>query len=204
MLKYAFLLLLVLSACQVSDKEESHKKITSSPNSAKRSFRKTEKKEALFGITDSLSDFSFQEDFLFGKFHNDRVEFHILEQPGLKLFSTNVDKLTLYFIDGYLCKKKYELAQDISKNLILKHGKFKVQPLNWQTRDFVKAFPELILNQKERVLSDSLSKYRLSWEVHKKTVKYIVEKKPSSSSYHYIEEFPKFKSLYKAVEFGII
>lgn len=199
-----FLFLIVLSACQISDKEEHQQKTPESKKPISERYRKTTKKKTLFGITDSLSDFSFNEDFLFGKFHSDRVEFHILEQPGLKLFNTNVEKLTLYFIDGYLCKKKYEMAQDISKNLIVKHGKFKVQPLNWQTRDFVKAFPELILNQKEKVLSDSLSNYRLSWEVRKKTVKYIVEKKSSASSYHYIEEFPKFKSLYKAVEFGII
>ncbi|MFT7160560.1 MAG: hypothetical protein ACI9GZ_001736 [Bacteroidia bacterium] len=145
-MKPSFLLLIVLSACHISNKQEHQEEIPTPPKSAEQSFRKTAKKEALFGITDSLSDFSFKEDFLFGKFHSDRVEFHVLEQPGLKLFNSNVDKLTLYFIDGYLCKKKYEMAQDISKILILKHGKFKVQPLNWQTRDFVKAFPELIMN----------------------------------------------------------
>jgi hypothetical protein len=204
MLKPTFLLLLVFTACQISDEEKAE-------NTSKKSYRiaelapsKEAKKETLFGITDSLSNFSFNEEYLFGKFYNDRIEFHIIDQPGMKLFNSDVNRLNLYFLAWYLCKKKYELSADISNNLIVRHGKFKVQPLNWTTKNFVTTYTELILNQKEKTLSDSLSNYQLSWIIKRKNVKYIVEKKPNSSSFHYIEAFPKFKSLYKAVAFGII
>ncbi len=140
----------------------------------------------------------------FGKFHNDRLTIHIIDNPQETLFSHPTKSLTLYFIDSVLCKKKYELGIDISSDLMTSYGSFSFKPLDWNTRDLAKDNGVLVTQEKKKSINPQLKKYRMKWTLEDKDILFSHEEDTIREINVYEELLPEYKLLIKLVENGLI
>ena len=141
---------------------------------------------------------------LYGKFFQDRIQFHIVDQPDLTLFKTSVAELTFYHIDSELAKKKFVMVADISSDLIEMHGSFKFKPLDSASTAIAKTKTVLEKRENRRVLNDQLGSFEMRWEKEDRTIRYRVS--PDSIgkfAYELSEEIPDYQYLFQSVEYGI-
>jgi len=145
-------------------------------------------------------EITISDDHLYGKFFGDRAEFYIVENPELFVSSSPVDRLTLYFIDSVLCKKKYELTQDINPELIKSYGGFKFKALNEATK--IKSKKEKIVLKSDggSYINSHLTHYQMRWNESEVALKYIVRTDSSIAQYHLIEELNAYKKLFRMAE----
>ncbi len=141
---------------------------------------------------------------LYGKFFEDRVQFHIVNDPALTLYRTSVKELTFYHIDEELAKKKFLMYGDISSDLMETYGNFKLKPLDSLSK-FVAKTKTIIKKVGERpYLNEELRQYEMRWEKQDKTIRYRVSSDSTGTrSYELSEEIPDYAFLFNSVEYGI-
>ena len=70
-----------------------------------------------------------------GSYHFRRLHFYSKEKPGIKIGPSEVEHITLYFIDRYLVKIRYKLSEDVSgflaDSLATEAGKKADMAKNW-------------------------------------------------------------------------
>lgn len=146
---------------------------------------------------------SVTEDHLYGKFFDERAEFYIVENPELYISDTEVNKLTLYFIDGTLCKKKYELAEDISGELIKAYGGFKFKALNDTTYKLSRAEKIVLKTEEGNQMNEKFNRYQMRWDDYDVLIKYVVFKDTVAGQLELVEELAAYKTLLRAAELEI-
>lgn len=146
---------------------------------------------------------SVDQEHLYGKFFDDRAEFYIVENPELYISSSQVNRLTLYFIDGTLCKKKYELDSDISTELMKAYGGFRFRALNDTTYKLSRS-EKIVLKTKEgNVVNDKFNRFQMKWEDEDVDIRYVVFKDSLAGQLELIEELGAYKQLLRAAELEI-
>ena len=141
---------------------------------------------------------------LFGKFFQDRMQFHIVDGPDLTLYKESVDELTFYHIDEELCKKKFQMGGDISESLIYTLGNFKLKPLDSITKALARKGPIIIREGKRRYLNRAFKNFELKWEKEDRLIRYLTQSDSLGlRSYTYSEEDPDYQYMLKAVQYGI-
>ncbi len=141
---------------------------------------------------------------LFGMFFQDRMQFHIVDEPDLTLYKESVNELTFYHIDEELCKKKFLMGGDISESLIYTLGSFKLKPLDSVTTALAKEGPILIREGKRRYLNSAFRNFELKWEKEDRLVRYLTQSDSlGTKSFTYSEEDPDYKFMLKTVKYGI-
>ena len=141
---------------------------------------------------------------LFGVFFQDRMQFHIVDEPDLTLFKQSVDELTFYHIDEELCKKKFQMGGDISESLIYTLGNFKLKPLDSVTTALAKAGPILIREGDRKYLNTAFRNYEWRWEKEDRLIRYLTESDTAGiKSFTYSEEDPDYKFQLKTLKYGI-
>ena len=145
-----------------------------------------------------------EEEHLHGRFFKDRAEFYVVEKPEMFISNTLVKELTLYFIDGILCKKKYALANDISSELMKSYGSFKFLPLNPNTRTIIQKEPVVIKTPTGNVLNDKLDRYEMKWYKEEVLIKYGFSEDSVTTDIFLVEELSAYKYLLDAAERDII
>lgn len=140
---------------------------------------------------------------LYGKFFDDRAEFYIVENPDLYVSEALVNRLTLYFIDGTLCKKKYELDSDISQELMKAYGGFRFKALNDTTYKLSREENIVVKSDTGNFINDSFNRYQMKWEDEGVAIKYLVFKDTTAGQLELVEELISYKDLLRAAELEI-
>jgi len=153
-------------------------------------------------IGTSKSDIEIDDVHLHGKFFDDRAEFFVVEQPLLYLGDTKVEELTLYFIDGVLCKKKYELEKDISSDLMKTYGTFKFKALNDSSKVISKQ-EGVLAKGKKRTINNNLTYYRMKWPKNSPLLYYEYKRDSAMENRFLIEELASYKILLRQAELSI-
>ncbi|WP_422361080.1 hypothetical protein [Reichenbachiella sp.] len=137
---------------------------------------------------------------LFGKFYNDRIEFHIIDEPGIQIHSAEVKRVTLYYIDSVLCKKKYELDRSISDELAKTYGKLSYKSLNHTTDSLARHMGIVLRSENGNRLNPYLKKYQLKWKVDEKVIYFRHLEDSSTTSNFYIEELKEYRRLFNSAQ----
>ncbi|HCX22856.1 MAG: hypothetical protein CMB80_29735 [Flammeovirgaceae bacterium] len=143
------------------------------------------------------------QEHLYGKFFDERAEFYIVEKPELYVSDALVNRLTLYFIDGTLCKKKYELDTDISQELMKSYGGFRFKALNDTTYKLSREEKIVIKSDTGNVINDAFNRYQMRWEDDGVAIKYMVFKDTIAGQLELVEELLAYKELLRAAELDI-
>ena len=151
------------------------------------------------GQSDTLRNFELGKN-LYGKFHRDRAEFYIIENPNKTIYGHPVKSITLYFLDGTLAKTKFELNQDISNDLIESYGKFTITGFDTLTRKLFKTEKVIHALNQRKVLNKNLLNYELKWEMPSKLIYTRVDKSGPRKRFEYIETIKNYDSKYKRIE----
>ncbi|MEM9328331.1 MAG: hypothetical protein AAGA85_21870 [Bacteroidota bacterium] len=141
---------------------------------------------------------------LYGKFFQDRIQFHILEDPDLTLYKTKVKELTFYHIDNELSKKKFIMEGDISGDLMTVLGKFKLKPLD--SLSLIVAQSETIIHKTAagKAMNEGITNYEMRWEKDDRTIRFRASPQTDGQmAYVYSEEVPDYKFLLQSVQTGL-
>ncbi|WP_420580335.1 hypothetical protein [Reichenbachiella sp.] len=141
---------------------------------------------------------------LFGKFYNDRIEFHIIDKPNFELHQAGVKKVTLYYIDSVLCKKKYELDRPIADELAKIYGKLSYKSLNRATDSLAREMGIVLQSENGNRLNPYLKKYQLKWKVDDKVIYFRHLEDSLNTSNFYIEELKEYRRLFNSVQRELI
>ena len=131
------------------------------------------------------------------------TEFYIVENPDLYVSDALVNRLTLYFIDGTLCKKKYELDTDISQELMKAYGGFRFKALNDTTYKLSREEKIVVKSDSGSFINDSFNRYQMKWEDEGVAIKYLVFKDTTAGQLELVEELLSYKDLLRAAELEI-
>jgi len=154
-------------------------------------------------IGSNRSAIDISDEHLHGRFFQDRAEFFVVEQPLLYLADTKVEELTLYFIDDVLCKKKYELASDISTDLMRTYGTFKFRALNDSSKTIAKKEGVLQKSTKKKTMNQNMNYYRMRWPNQKPALYYEYKRDSVEERRLLIEELSEYKNLLREAERSI-
>ena len=152
------------------------------------------------GLGTPLNDISLSDQYLYGDFFEERASFYIIEQPELFLSDAEVLRLTLYFIDGVLCKKKFVLNKDISTSLIKSYGGFKFLPLNLQSKTVSKKDKIIVKTEAGHHLNEQINKYQLKWDKNDTAIKYRFKSDSLEVRITLEEELSAYRQLLKMAE----
>jgi hypothetical protein len=114
-----------------------------------------------------------------------------------------VDELTLYFIDGILCKKKYALADDISYDLMRSYGTFKFRALNDSSKRIYKREGILKKINDKKLMNEKLTYYSMKWPDQNPMLYYEYRRDSASENKLLIEELEAYKNLLRQAELSI-
>lgn len=120
----------------------------------------------------SFDSVAVDETHLHGKFYRDNAWYYVIENPEIYISDTKVKELTMCFIDGILYSKKYELEEDISRELLKSYGSFKFTPLNHRTRDISRSQKVLIRTANGTELNHLLDRYQMKWDKEQIRIRY--------------------------------
>jgi hypothetical protein len=151
------------------------------------------------GQADTLRSYELGRN-LYGKFFRERAEFYIIENPNKTIYNRPVKSITLYFLDGTLAKTKYELADDISDDLIHSYGNFRIQGYDTLTRRLVKGKRIIHVIDGKKILNKSLTNYQLKWNVDSKFIYARVDKSGPKKRFEYIESLKEYETKYRSVQ----
>lgn len=154
-------------------------------------------------IGSTKEQMSVNQEHLYGKFFDDRAEFYIVENPELYISSTLVNRLTLYFIDGTLCKKKYELDSDISNDLMKAYGGFRFKALNDTTYKLSRSEKIVLKTEEGNLINQKFNRYQMKWSKADVDIKYVVFKDSIAGELELVEELTAYKNLLRAAELEI-
>ena len=200
----AFTLLIVLICCSSPDRKETPVKKNLTEKSKKANLEKATTYSLIqVEIGSTKEQMSVDQEHLYGKFFDDRAEFYIVENPELYISSTLVNRLTLYFIDGTLCKKKYELDSDISNDLMKAYGGFRFKALNDTTYKLSRSEKIVLKTSEGNEINDKFNRYQMKWEKADVDIKYVVFKDSVAGELELVEELSAYKNLLRAAELEI-
>lgn len=137
---------------------------------------------------------------LYGKFFNERAEFFIIENPTNKLHDTEVNSITLYYLDGQLGKTKYLLQHNVANKLIECYGNFKISAHDDKNRDILKSGKVLIKTGEDISLNQQLDNYQLSWTSGNNMIVYKVNINDKQETYKYVEKRSTYEQNFKEIE----
>ncbi|MEP2025251.1 MAG: hypothetical protein ABJH98_15655 [Reichenbachiella sp.] len=155
-------------------------------------------------INSEKADITPTDENLFGKFYDDRIEFHIIEKPDIQIYNAGVNKVTLYYIDSVLCKKKYELDRPIPDELAKTYGKLSYKSLNQATDSLARNMGIVLRSESGNRLNPYLKKYQLKWKVDEKVIYFRHLEDSLSTTNLYIEELKEYRRLFNSVQKEII
>ncbi|MEQ8470868.1 MAG: hypothetical protein RIC35_06760 [Marinoscillum sp.] len=204
-MKYSiFLLLLAIFACSKIERTDTVVKKGLTERGKQANLDEAETYSLIsVAIGATKEQVSVAEDHLYGKFFDDRAEFYIIENPELYVSNAEVGRLTLYFIDGTLCKKKYELKTDISQELMKAYGGFKFKALNDTTYKLSRAEKIVLKTDSGTLINDKFNRYQMKWDDKEVQIKYMVFKDTLAAQLDLIEELASYKDLLRAAELDI-
>jgi hypothetical protein len=148
---------------------------------------------------ESISDQDHIEENLYGKFHCDRAQFYIINNPQNDIYNAKVNSITLYYLDSSLCKTKYILKTDIGPNLIMELGSFRIIGFDFKNREVITTGPIISETPGGNVLNPALDNYELRWTFGNKEIRYRVNPE-STDQYIYLEKEKNYEAKYKNVE----
>lgn len=140
------------------------------------------------------------DDYLFGKFFQDRAEFFVIQQSNSRIFNTPVSTVVLYYLDGEHCKTKFIMAEDIGARLIAEYGNFKIVPLDEPTKELLAQEEIIITENNKKVINKTFRKYELLWKLNTKIVRFKVDLDNPIEPYIYTEHVPQYDNLYRNLE----
>ncbi len=198
--KILIILVLLILSCSDLRKNGGEEDLVRRQTIGKGDTEATEQTLLTVKIGTPKSSIDISEHHLYGRFFQDRAEFFIVEQPKLYLSDTKVDELTLYFIDGVLCKKKYKLAEDISSDLMRAYGTFKFRALNDSSKKISKREGILKKVGGKKFINDKLTYYRMRWTKQQPTLYYQYKRDSAAENHLLIEELVDYKDLLREAE----
>jgi hypothetical protein len=131
---------------------------------------------------DSFSEEELEKN-LFGRFFNDRAEFFVIKEPNMKILGSSVRAMTLYYIDGVLCKTKYELVENIAPQLINAYGKFSIMGRDSINSNLLR-HEAVLVGDKAKHLNPGLDNYNMVWN---RNDKYFIFHADETYGHHYFE-----------------
>lgn len=193
MKKSILLFCLVLSACSSGLEWNNNR-----PKEADATL-KNKKDSVLYDIDESMTSIIEEEVHLYGKFYSDRMAFHIVDDPEMKIEGASVEQVILYLLDDSLQRKKYILDTNISSRLISKYGGFKFKPLHTETKRL--AIEEGVLGSSvgKRHINPSLKRYQLKWLVDDRLIIFQHSEDSLLIDNIYIEEMVEYRSIMKSI-----
>lgn len=157
-----------------------------------------------FGLKTGINEFDPESMKLHGKFFNDRISFYTVQDPGIKLYDSNVQSITLYFIDSALMRKKYMLEGDISSDLIQLFGNFKFTPLHEAEKAALRNKEVLNRSNGKVRINERLANYQLRWIQDVNTLSYVSNFNfaDSTFSYELVQEVNYYRPYFRMVEYA--
>ncbi|MBX2962981.1 MAG: hypothetical protein KF687_10750 [Cyclobacteriaceae bacterium] len=143
------------------------------------------------------------DDYLFGKFFEDRAEFFVIQQANATIFGTPVNTAILYYLDGEHCKTKFILEQDISSQLIEEYGNFKIIALDDQSKDILSEQEIVVMENGKKTVNKSLTKVELFWTLKNKVIRLKIDQQNLYEPYVYTEHVLNYDNLYRNLETSI-
>lgn len=140
-------------------------------------------------ISDQGAEERISPEDLFGKFYDERATFYVITDPGLFIGDAPVSRLTLFFVDDELMKKKYELEKDIHQDLIRIYRNFSFVPLNANSRQLADTETPVVKEQK--TINPLFDHYRLIWRMEFSHILYESER----GLFTFIEQHPDYSAL---------
>ena len=140
------------------------------------------------------------EDHFFGSFHNERAEFYVIDAPKNLLLGSKVNTISLYYIDGVMCKTKYNLQRSISEALMKQYGTFKIVGLDARNKEIIKQRRVLETKQGRQTLNDQLNRFEMIWEVEGKILVYREVREGSATTYDFTEKLKDYERRLRSVE----
>lgn len=137
---------------------------------------------------------------LFGKFFYNRAEFYIIEKPQNKIYSTQTESITLFYLDGELCQTKYLLKNNIASFLLKDLGDFIIKGFDLKNRDIISSGQYIIRDGKKLSLNNSLDNYQLKWAFENKEIIYKVNTANNLANFEYLEKRKDYEEEFKAIE----
>ncbi len=148
---------------------------------------------------DSLSEAQLEEN-LFGRFFNDRAEFFIIKNPKMKIFGSPVQSMTLYYIDGVLCKTKYNLDQNIAPQLINAYGKFRIQGRDSVNTLILHSEKVLVGTQAAKHMNEKLNHYEMLWRRNDKYFLFHADETGAQKLYELVEKMLDYDARLRSVD----
>ncbi|TRX56273.1 hypothetical protein FNH22_16675 [Fulvivirga sp. M361] len=96
-----------------------------------------------------------------GEFFDHRLRFYKIDHPDLVICGSRVNKLLLYFIDSTLVRLRYDMAGNISNQLLDSLGLSKFKPLDDKSKQLLRT--RTVYNKIQGKLNDDLTDYELIW-----------------------------------------
>lgn len=193
---------ILLSSCRSSDTKEKNKNTFIAEEKPAKSQLKEVLTQKLFDLElgTGMEEILVDKNDLFGKFHQDRTEFYIIENPRLYISKSEVKELTLYFVDGILCKKKFELYEDIGNELIKSYGGFYFIPKSYISKEI--ALSDKILTRESNLINKNLTSFELKWKKEYATLRYEHLEDSAKDQFFFHEELPEYRYLLANAEYG--
>ena len=139
-------------------------------------------------------------DKLFGSFYEDRATYYVIPNPDRKLYGQSVDRMVLYYLDSEMLKVQYSLSEDIVHQLIRDYGKFRLKALDSASQVLLENNRFWVQNEGGIKLSDSLSAYRLTWEIGDKQLVYEAKKDREPPVFEFVEKSTAYDDFLLAVK----
>lgn len=137
---------------------------------------------------------------LFGKFFYNRAEFYIIENPQNKIYTSQTESITLFYLDGELSQTKYLLKNNIVSFLLKDLGDFIIKGRDLKNRDIISSGQYIIRDGKKLSLNNGLDNYQLKWAFEDKEVIYSVNTAANNANFEYLEKRKGYEEEFKAIE----
>lgn len=129
------------------------------------------------------------DEHFFGSFYSDRADFYVIDDPQNSIFNSKIEQLTLYYIDGTLCKTKYMLAQNIGMQLVRNYGSFKIIGCDSVNKAIIARGSVM----EGKVLNEGLNNYEMSWSLNNKVYEFRVDTRTAALRYQFIEKIKNYE-----------
>lgn len=151
-------------------------------------------------LKDLETETNLLEEHLFGKFFNDRAEFYIIKNPDNKMFHSDIEKITLYYIDGILCKTRYDLDRAVAEALVDNYGSFKIMGLDSVNTRIVKSGDVLRSETGLTKLNSELNNFEMTWRKRDKVFVYRHVDNDSVRQFTFVEKLDDYDRRLRSVD----
>ena len=193
---------LIFTCCQQTDNTSLSSEKASDLEKESKKFDNKEVPEKLLTLNTNPKDESSEaniDENLFGKFFCDRAEFYIIKNPQNKIYSSQPESITLYYLDGELRQTKYILDSDITTKLLKQLGGFKIIGLDFKNREIIASRQIIVKTENGVSLNNKLDNYELKWAFGDKEIRYRVSP-ASKEKFMYLEKVKDFEKEFSTIE----